>query len=103
MDNQREMASILSEEVGKPIKEAMAEVTRGQQTLILSAEEAKRMTGEMVSLEGAPGCGSRWVFTMRMPVGIVCAITPFNFPLNLACHELGFAIAAGNSVVYPTS
>ena len=100
MDNQREMAGILAEEVGKPIKEAMAEVARAQQTLILSAEEAKRMTGEMVPLEGAPGCGNRLAFTMRMPVGIVCAITPFNFPLNLACHKIGPALAAGNSVVY---
>ena len=100
MDNQRKMAEFLSEEVGKPIKEAMAEVARAKQTLILSAEEAKRMTGEMVPLEGAPGCGNRLAFTMRMPVGIVCAITPFNFPLNLACHKIGPALAAGNSVVY---
>lgn len=100
MDNQRKMAELLSEEVGKPIKEAMAEVARAKQTLILSAEEAKRMTGEMVPLEGAPGCGNRLAFTMRMPVGIVCAITPFNFPLNLACHKIGPALAAGNSVVY---
>jgi acyl-CoA reductase-like NAD-dependent aldehyde dehydrogenase len=100
MDNQKKMAEFLSEEVGKPIKEAMAEVARAQQTLILSAEEAKRMTGEMVPLEGAPGCGNRWAFTMRMPVGVVCAITPFNFPLNLACHKIGPALAAGNSVVY---
>lgn len=100
MQNQKKMAEILSEEVGKPIKEAMAEVARAEQTLILSAEEAKRITGEMVPLQGAPGCGDRWAFTMRMPVGIVCAITPFNFPLNLACHKIGPALAAGNSVIY---
>ncbi|MEG6584824.1 aldehyde dehydrogenase family protein [Dendrosporobacter sp. 1207_IL3150] len=100
MEKQVEMAEILAKEVGKPIKEAMAEVARAQQTLILSAEEAKRITGEMVPLEGAPGCGDRWAFTMRMPVGIVCAITPFNFPLNLACHKIGPALAAGNTVVY---
>lgn len=100
MDNQVKMAEFLSQEVGKPIKEAMAEVARAKQTLILSAEEAKRMTGEMVPLAGAPGCGERLAFTMRMPVGIVCAITPFNFPLNLACHKIGPALAAGNSVVY---
>ena len=100
MDNQRKMAEFLCQEVGKPIKEAMAEVARAEQTLILSAEEAKRMTGEMVPLEGAPGCGNRLAFTVRMPVGVVCAITPFNFPLNLACHKIGPALAAGNSVVY---
>lgn len=100
MDKQEKMATFLSQEVGKPIKEAMAEVARAKQTLILSAEEAKRMTGEMVPLAGAPGCGARVAYTMRMPVGIVCAITPFNFPLNLACHKIGPALAAGNSVVY---
>ncbi|SPF53449.1 Aldehyde Dehydrogenase [Candidatus Desulfosporosinus infrequens] len=100
MDHQKTMAILLSQEVGKPIREAMAEVTRAQQTLILSAEEAKRMTGEMVPLAGAPNCGNRVAFTMRMPVGIVCAITPFNFPLNLACHKIGPALAAGNSVIY---
>lgn len=97
---QAEMAELLTQEVGKPIKEALAEVARAEQTLILSAEEAKRLTGEMVPLAGAPGCGNRWAFTLRQPVGIVCAITPFNFPLNLACHKLGPAIAAGNTVVY---
>lgn len=100
MEKQKEMAEILTKEVGKPIKEALAEVARAQQTLLLSAEEAKRMTGEMVPLAGAPGCGDRWAFTLRMPVGVVCAITPFNFPLNLACHKIGPALAAGNSVVY---
>jgi len=100
MEKQKQMAEFLVQEVGKPIKEAMAEVARAEQTLILSAEEAKRMTGEMVPLEGAPGCDNRWAFTMRIPVGVVCAITPFNFPLNLACHKIGPALAAGNSVVY---
>jgi len=100
MINQKKMAMFLSEEVGKPLKEAMGEVSRAQQTLILSAEEAKRMTGEMVPLAGAPGCDKRLAFTMRMPVGVVCAITPFNFPLNLACHKIGPALAAGNAVVY---
>ena len=99
-EKQRTIAETLSIEVGKPIKESLAEVARAEQTLILSAEEAKRMTGEMVPLAGAPGCGDRWAFTLRMPVGIVCAITPFNFPLNLACHKIGPALAAGNAVLY---
>ena len=94
------MARALSIEVGKPIKDARGEVKRGIQTLLLSAEQAKRMTGEMVPLAGAPGCGSRIAYTKRVPVGIVCAITPFNFPLNLACHKIGPALAAGNSVLY---
>lgn len=97
---QEAMAEALSIEVGKPLKDARAEVKRAEQTLILSAEEAKRLTGEMVPLAGAPGCGNRLAYTMRVPVGIVCAITPFNFPLNLACHKIGPALAAGNAVVY---
>lgn len=97
---QKKIAAALSAEVGKPLKDAMAEVARARQTLILSAEEAKRITGDMVPLQGAPACGSRMAFTIRVPVGIVCAITPFNFPLNLACHKIGPALAAGNAVVY---
>ncbi len=95
-----EMAKLLCAEVGKPYKEAFAEVGRAAQTLMLSAEEAKRLQGDMVPLAGAPGCGNRLAFTLRVPVGIVCAITPFNFPLNLACHKIGPALAAGNAVVY---
>jgi acyl-CoA reductase-like NAD-dependent aldehyde dehydrogenase len=98
--DQEKMAKALSMEVGKPIKDAMAEVKRAEQTLILSAEEAKRLTGEMVPLAGAPNCGNRLAYTLRVPVGIVCAITPFNFPLNLSCHKIGPALAAGNVVVY---
>ncbi|WP_346356032.1 aldehyde dehydrogenase family protein [Azotosporobacter soli] len=100
MQQQEKMANLICTEVGKPFGEAMAEVARAEQTLILSAEEAKRMTGDMVPLAGAPGCGQRWAFTLRVPVGIVCAITPFNFPLNLACHKIGPALAAGNTVLY---
>ena len=96
----QKIAADLCIEVGKPMKEALGEVGRARQTLILSAEEAKRMTGEMVPLAGAPNCGKRIAFTKRVPVGIVCAITPFNFPLNLACHKLGPALAAGNAVIY---
>lgn len=98
--NQQKLAQLLCAEVGKPMKEALAEVSRAEQTLLLSAEEAKRMTGEMVPLQGSSGCGSRWAFTLRVPVGVVCAITPFNFPLNLACHKIGPALAAGNAVIY---
>lgn len=79
----------------------MGEIARGYQTLILSAEEAKRFTGEMVPIQGAPGCEKRIAYTKRMlPLGVVCAITPFNFPVNLACHKIGPAIAAGNTIVY---
>lgn len=100
MERQEEVATALCVEVGKPMKDAMAEVARAKQTLILSAEEAKSMTGEMVPIQGAPNCENRLAYTKRVPLGIVCAITPFNFPLNLACHKLGPALAAGNAVIY---
>ncbi|WP_196604449.1 aldehyde dehydrogenase family protein [Pectinatus haikarae] len=100
MQRQREFAETLSAEAGKPIKDAMGEISRSYQTLILSAEEAKRLTGEMVPIQGAPGCENRLAYTKRMPLGVVCAITPFNFPVNLACHKIGPALAAGNTVVY---
>jgi acyl-CoA reductase-like NAD-dependent aldehyde dehydrogenase len=100
MDRQSELASIISQEVGKNIKEAMGEVARSSQTLLISAEESKRVMGEIVPVTGSPGNENRRAWTIRVPRGVVCAITPFNFPLNLTCHKIGPAIAAGNTVVY---
>ena len=93
-------AEALSAEAGKPIRDARGEIDRAYQTLILSAEEAKRLRGETVPLAGAPGCERRMAFTTRRPLGVVCAITPFNFPVNLAAHKIGPALAAGNTVIY---
>jgi acyl-CoA reductase-like NAD-dependent aldehyde dehydrogenase len=100
MKRQRRFAEALCKECGKPIKDALGEVGRAYQTLMLSAEEAKRLTGEMVPIQGAPGCEQRLAYTIRQPLGVICAITPFNFPINLACHKIGPALAAGNTVVY---
>ncbi len=94
-----ELATILAEEVGKPISESRGEVERAALTLEISAEEAKRIHGEGVPVESAPGSENRQAFTRRVPVGVVAAITPFNVPLNLVCHKVGPALAAGNSVV----
>src|SRR4029079_13964811 len=63
------------------------------------AEEAKRIHGETIPVDGAPGGGAKIAFTLRVPCGVVLAITPFNFPLNLVCHKVGPAIAAGNAVL----
>ena len=93
-------AEALSAEAGKPIRDARGEIDRAYQTLILSAEEAKRLRGETVPLAGAPGCERRMAFTIRRPLGVVCAITPFNFPVNLAAHKIGPALAGGNTVIY---
>jgi acyl-CoA reductase-like NAD-dependent aldehyde dehydrogenase len=65
----------------------------------LSAEEAKRLGGELLPLDGAPGAAGKLAFTMRVPCGVVVAITPFNFPLNLVCHKVGPALAGGNAVI----
>jgi len=86
-------------ETGKPIKEARNEVDRAFYTMQASAEEAKRINGRMVPIESNVGSENRLAFTLRIPVGIVCAITPFNFPLNLVVHKIAPAIAAGNTVV----
>ena len=94
-----EFARIITMEEGKVIAEGRGEVQRAIQTLTLSAEEAKRIHGETVPLDGVPGDGRQMGFTLRVPVGVVVAISPFNFPLNLVCHKVGPALAAGNSVI----
>ena len=100
MDERLEdLARTLTLEEGKVIAEARLEVSRATETIIGSAEEAKRLGSEVVPLDGAPGAGNRLGFTLRVPCGVVLAITPFNFPLNLVCHKVGPAIAGGNSVI----
>ncbi len=86
-------------EAAKPLKAAEAEVDRTVQTYKLSAEEAKRMHGETLTMDAVPGGEGRMAYTIREPVGVVAAITPFNFPMNLVAHKLGPALAAGNTAV----
>jgi acyl-CoA reductase-like NAD-dependent aldehyde dehydrogenase len=86
-------------EEGKVIAEGMGEAARAQETIELSSEEAKRLTGETLDLSGASNGAGKFGFTLRVPCGIVAAITPFNFPLNLVCHKVGPALAAGNSII----
>ncbi len=94
-----EIARTLSLEEGKPLAEALFEVDRSAQTLELSGEEAKRLSGEVLPLDGGKGVKNKLGFTLRVPCGVIAAIAPFNFPLNLVCHKVGPAIAAGNSVI----
>jgi acyl-CoA reductase-like NAD-dependent aldehyde dehydrogenase len=94
-----ELGRLISLEEGKTLREGRMEVTRATETLELSAEEAKRLGGEVLPLDGAPGGAPRLGFTLRVPCGVIVAITPFNFPLNLVCHKVGPALAAGNSVI----
>lgn len=87
-------------ETGFTVSDCSRDFNRALQTLTLSAEEAKRITGELVPIQGAPGQREeRIAFTMRMPIGVVCAITPFNSPLNTVLHKVAPALAAGNAVV----
>jgi acyl-CoA reductase-like NAD-dependent aldehyde dehydrogenase len=97
--NRDMLAETLAQEVGKPIKEALAEVNGVAGNFENIAEESKRITGEMVPVDANPGSENRLAFTLRVPVGIVCAITPFNYPLSLTASKIGPAIAAGNTVV----
>jgi len=95
-----EFARLVCCETGKPIREARLEVERSQQTLIASADAARGLRGEVIPMEGAPIGRGRWAMTVREPLGVIGAITPFNFPLNLALHKIGPALAGGNSVVH---
>ena len=93
------IAEVMTRETGKAIRDARAEVTRSQDTILLSAEEAIRIEGEQVPLDGTAMGAGKLAFLLRFPVGVVAAITPFNAPFNLACHKIAPAIAAGNSIV----
>ena len=86
-------------EEGKVIAEGRGEAERAIQTMTGSAEEAKRLSGEVVPLDGAPTWTGQLGFTLRVPCGVVAAISPFNFPLNLVAHKVGPALAAGNAVI----
>lgn len=97
--NAEDLAVTLSREEGKTIGEARLEVDRACQTMELSGEEAKRLSGELLPLDGGKDVRDKIGFTMRVPCGVVLAIAPFNFPLNLVCHKIGPALAAGNAVI----
>jgi acyl-CoA reductase-like NAD-dependent aldehyde dehydrogenase len=98
-----EFAKTLVLEVGKTIREARTEVARAIQTLIFSAEEAKRIGGETFLPDAHPNGIGKVGFYVRVPVGIVSAITPFNFPLNLSMHKVAPALACGNAVILKPS
>lgn len=94
-----ELVRILALEAGKPMRAARGELDRTIATYLFAAEEAKRSTGETVPLDAAPGVTDRIGWTKRVSLGVVSAITPFNFPFNLVAHKLGPAFAVGNAVV----
>ena len=94
-----EFASTLAREAGKPIRAARNEVDRAVFTFQVAAEEATRIGGEVLPLDLQPAATGRWAILRRFPIGPVSAIIPFNFPINLAAHKLGPAMAAGCSVI----
>ena len=98
-ERREELGRLITLESGKPIRDALVEVDRATLTFRLGAEEAERMTGEMIPLDLMPSSKGRVGITRRFPLGPVAGISPFNFPLNLAAHKLAPAIAAGNSIV----
>ena len=94
-----ELGRLIALEAGKPIRDALVEVDRAVLTFRLGAEEAERMTGEVIPLDLLPSSKDRVGITRRFPIGPIAAISPFNFPLNLAAHKLSPAIAGGNPIV----
>ncbi|WP_433959416.1 aldehyde dehydrogenase family protein [Cytobacillus horneckiae] len=99
IENRQKAAEIISLESAKPLKYALAEIDRTIETYKFAAEEAKRHTGEMIPMDAAKNGTNRFGYTIEQPVGVIGAITPFNFPQNLVAHKVGPAIAAGNPIV----
>jgi acyl-CoA reductase-like NAD-dependent aldehyde dehydrogenase len=100
MANRESLARTITAESGICWKDSFNEVARAAETFRVSAEEAKRLVGEMVPIQGAPDQASRMAFTIRVPRGVVGAITSFNSPLNMVAHKVAPALAAGNAVVF---
>lgn len=102
-EREAELRSLMARETGITIKDAQSEVDRAIQTFLQSGEEAKRIAGHCVPMQGQPGFEKKMAFTIRVPVGVVCGITPFNSPYNGVVHKAAPAIAAGNGVVLKPS
>jgi aldehyde dehydrogenase (NAD+) len=94
-----ELTRLIVAEGGKPYKNAKVEVARAASTLTWAGEEAKRFTGELIRLDTEEASRGRMGLVRRFPLGVVFGIAPFNFPLNLVCHKVGPALAAGNSII----
>jgi acyl-CoA reductase-like NAD-dependent aldehyde dehydrogenase len=94
-----EAARLISAEAGKPLKAARVEVARAMSTYTMAAVEARKLAGEVVPMEGSQAGEGKLGMTLRVPIGVVGAISPFNFPLNLVAHKIAPALAAGCAVV----
>ena len=98
-DRREELARSIALQAGKPIKDSRVEVDRAVSTFQIASEEAKRIGGELIPLDLSQQTARRWGLVRRFPVGVISAITPFNFPLNLVAHKVAPALASGNAVV----
>jgi acyl-CoA reductase-like NAD-dependent aldehyde dehydrogenase len=94
-----EVAQTIAAEAGKPIKAARVEASRAMSTFTFAAVEARKLAGEMIPMDASQAGAGKLAFTLRRPIGIVGAISPFNFPLNLVAHKIAPALAAGCAVV----
>jgi acyl-CoA reductase-like NAD-dependent aldehyde dehydrogenase len=94
-----EAARLISAEAGKPLKAARVEVARAMSTYTMAAVEARKLAGEVVPMDGSQAGEGKLGITLRVPIGVVGAISPFNFPLNLVAHKIAPALAAGCAVV----
>ena len=102
-ENREEIARTIAQEAGKSWKYAVGEVNRSTETFKFAAEEAKQIHGETVPMDASGGGEGRLGFFLRFPIGVIGAIPPFNFPINLAAHKVAPAIASGNTVVLKPS
>ena len=98
-DRSEDLAKTIAAEAGKALKFARAEVDRAVSTFTIAAEEAKRLHGETIPLDAVPAGEGYFGFWTRRPVGVIAAISPFNFPLNLVAHKVAPALASGNTLV----
>ena len=98
-DRHDEVARTISAEAGKPMKAARVEAERAVSTYTMAAVEARRLAGDVVPMDASPAGAGKIALTLRVPIGIVGAISPFNFPCNLVAHKVAPALAAGCSVV----
>ena len=94
-----DVAATISAEAGKPMKAARLEAQRAVSTYTIAAAEARTLAGDVVPMEASPAGAGKLAFTLRQPIGVVGAISPFNFPLNLVAHKVAPALAAGCAVV----
>jgi acyl-CoA reductase-like NAD-dependent aldehyde dehydrogenase len=98
-ERREEAAQLISAEAGKPLKAARVEAQRAVSTYTFAAVEARKLTGETVPMDASPAGEGKLAFTIRLPIGVIGAISPFNFPLNLVAHKIAPALAAGCPVV----